>query len=179
MFYICAPLLKLNTECRQKKRSKAVSYLDSHSLGTLPTPRSYRAQESCTSLLALPKTQMKRLRILNTIGTIFFSSLKNFRNWTLIVDSLVYLWPRCSDMNLAASWAAGWVSRVGFFACPSHADYFLDLLQVMYWATIMTPKASDSRNWSFRCAFCHLQDGHQKSVLVSAAIVKAVSSPGQ
>ena len=162
MFYICAPLLKLNTECRQKKRSKAASYLDSHSLGTLPTPRSYRAQESCTSLLALPKTQMKRLRILNTIGAIFFSSLKNFRNWTLTVDSLVYLWPRCSDMNLAASWAAGRVSRVGFFTCPSHADYFLDLLQVMYWATIMTPKASVSRNWSFRCAFCNLQDGHQK-----------------
>ena len=107
MFYTCASLLKLNIEFRQKKRSKAIAYVDSHSLGTLPTPRSYRAQESCTSLLALPKTQMKRLRILNTIGTIFFSSLKNFRNWTLIANALVYLWPRCSDMNLAASSVAG------------------------------------------------------------------------
>ena len=179
MFYTCTSLLKLNTECRQKKRNKAVSYVDSHSLGTLPTPRSYRAQQSCTSLLALPKTQMKRLRILNTIGTIFFSSLKNFRNWTLIADALVYLWPRCSDMNLAASSAAGWVSHIDFSTCPFHADYFLDLLQVMYWAPMMTPKASDARNWSFRCAFFQLQDRHQRSVLVSAAIVKAISSLGQ
>ena len=143
-------------------KRKAISYVESHSLGTLPTPRSYRAQESCTSLLALPKTQMKRLRILNTTGTIFFSSLKNFRNWTLISDALVYLWSKCSDMSLAASSIAGCVSHIDFSACPSHADYFLDLLQVMYWAPIMTPKASDAKNWSFRCAFCQLQDGQQK-----------------
>ena len=176
MFYTCTSLLKLNTECRQKKRNKAVSYVDSHSLGTLPTPRSYRAQQSCTSLLALPKTQMKRLRILNIIGTIFFSSLKKLNPdcwcFSLFVAKMFRYEP-CYEFSI------GSVSHIDFSTCPSLADYFLDLLQVMYWAPMMTSKASDARNWSFRCAFFQLQDGHQRSVLVSAAIVKAISSPGQ
>ena len=75
------------------------------------------------------------------------------------------------------------MSHIDFSTCPSHADYFLDLLQVMYWAPIMTPKASDARNWSFRCAFCQLQDGppkkcarkcsYSQSRLLSRAVIAA------